>query len=172
MAWARMDDGLDEHPKVEKGLDSVSGAGFKATSELVGLAALGLWALSLANSSRRLTDGEVTPRTLRKLAPEHGERLAAILAEDFGMYDVEDGGFRIHDYLDYNPARADVLERRERDSERKARGRASGVRKDSARNPDGHTADGQAESARPGPVPSPEPHNVVPHPSSEARGAA
>lgn len=154
MAWSRLDDGLDEHVKVEALLDE---------DELRGLAAVGLWTLTLANSARRLTDGNVSTRTLKKLAPRHGQALAELLSE-VGMYEV-DGGYRIHDYLHFNPSRAETEEKRRRDSERKQAGRSDrnprGIPPDSngtsTRNPNGQASDVHAESARPVPVPGPVP---------------
>lgn len=114
MSWLRFDDGLDEHGKVEQLLDQ---------DELRGLAAIGLLTLTATNCSRRLTDGQVTVRTIKKLAPEHGMELVERLL-DAGLYDEgpdDDGAaFAIHDYLDYNPSKEDVLERRRQEAERKA----------------------------------------------------
>lgn len=94
MPWAKLDDGLDEHPKVEDLIED---------DELLGLAAVGLWALTLTSSSRRGTDGRVSSRTLRKIAPEHGADLAQRLV-DGGLYDAVDGALVIHDFLDFNPS--------------------------------------------------------------------
>lgn len=110
MSWARIDDGLDEHPKVDSMLDS---------SEIEALAAVGLWVLTLANSSRRGTDGHVTPRTLTRIAPEHGPRLAEAL-EAAGLYDRADVGYDIHDFLDYNPSAKVARGKQERISEVRA----------------------------------------------------
>jgi hypothetical protein len=100
MPWARLDDGLDEHPKIEAMLED---------DELTGLAAVGLWALMLTNSSRRLTDGHVTPRVLARIAPQHGCSLIGVL-EQAGLMDTTDErrGYTIHDYHEYNPSADEV----------------------------------------------------------------
>jgi hypothetical protein len=149
--WAKIDDGLDEHPKVDALLEN---------DELEALAAIGLWALTIANASRRGTNGAVSPRTLTKLAPEHGPRLAEILA-GAGLYDVADTGYAIHDFLDYNPSakdRAKVSEARSaagrRGAEAKwAAGKTSG--KTSGNLPD--KVDGGGQMAKHAPVPDPYP---------------
>lgn len=162
MPWTRLDDGLDEHRKVEALIEE---------NELRGLAAVGLWVLTLTNSNRRLTNGEVSTTTLRKIAPRHGPGLAARLAE-VGLYD---DGYAIHDYLDYNPSRSSVEEKRRKDSERKAQGRShrnpNGFHAESTRNPSGV----RLESARPNPIPSPIPTTTEqkdPPSSSVAKGRA
>ena len=121
MTWFRIDDGLDEHPKVEAMLEQ---------DELRSLAAIGLWTLMGANSSRRLTDGRVTKRVIGHLAPVHGQALIAELREA-GLVDPSSGGaIQIHDFLDHNPSKAEVLERRRADAERKARAREEKKRRD------------------------------------------
>jgi hypothetical protein len=87
--------------------------------ELSGLAAIGLWALALCRSSHQLTDGALSRRTVRALAPEHGERLADELLR-VGLLEVDGDGLVIHDYLVYNPPRESVLSRREKEAKRKA----------------------------------------------------
>lgn len=115
MSWAKLDDGLPDHPKVDALLEE---------DELRGLAAVGLWALSLCRCSQQLTDGAIHRRALARLAPEHGRDLAALLAAR-GLFDVDDsGGFAVHDFLTYNPSREEVLKRRAEDAQRKATARA------------------------------------------------
>lgn len=130
MAFLLIDDGLDEHDKVEHALDH---------DELDGLAAIGLWTLLCTTSARKLTDGRISKRAIAKLAPEHGRRLAELL-ELVGMLD--EGGSQIHDYLDWNRSRADIEAARREKSEKGKKGAAKrwGSRGD---NPD----DGQGMAA-------------------------
>jgi hypothetical protein len=141
VTWAKMDDGFDEHPKVEALLER---------DELQALAAIGLWTLTLTSSSRRLTDGQISARNLRRLAPEHGERLAALLTEH-GLFDDDPDGLRIHDYLHYNPSRKQIERRRKKDRVRKDSARnPHGIQKDSSRSPDGIHGDSRAPARAPG----------------------
>ncbi len=112
-----MDDTLHDHPKVDAVLE---------LDEHGGLAAMGLWALVLSSVSGQLTDGVISRRVVRRLAPEHGEALAAVLVSN-GLWDVEGDGWVMHDYLDCNESRAKVLSRREaRVAAGRRGGRASG----------------------------------------------
>lgn len=134
MSWAKVDDGLDEHPKVEALFDGHVELGMlegDALQELAALAAVGLWTLSLANSSRRLTNGRVTKRVLRAIAPATHQLLADQLV-GVGMFDPDPttGAVMIHDYLDHNPSRDKVLEQRETRAEA---GRLGGQRSGEAR---------------------------------------
>lgn len=69
-----------------------------------------------------------------------------------GMWEPADGGWIIHDYLEYNPARQDVLARRAADLARKRKDEQPA--KHSTRIPNGI----HAESQRPVPVPVPVPN--------------
>ena len=108
-----------------------------------------LWVVALSWSARNLTDGRVPATLLTRLVdlpdvPALVDRLVGL-----GLVEVKGEDVVIANYHKYQPTRADVLARREADSERKARGR----RNKSERIPDGI----HAESARPGPGPVPVP---------------
>lgn len=118
MSWARIDDGLDEHAKVDAMLEA---------DELTALAAVGLWVLTLAGASRRGTDGAVSRRALAKIAPEHGERLAGVLLEA-GLFDKAGDGHQIHDFLDWNPSAREARQKRDHISQVRAEaGRRGGL---------------------------------------------
>lgn len=114
MPWVRIDDAFYDHDKWV-GAD---------------LAEIGLWAVLLAWSNRNLSDGLV-PRGLLARFGASPETVAAMVARDV----LEDGGdsYRIHGYLDWQRDAATILEGRQRDRERKRRGREP----DSDRIPDG-----------------------------------
>lgn len=109
MAWFKVDDGLDTHEKVEE----------------TSLAATGLWVRAGSYAARHLTDGFVPHRWFRKRVPRRRERerLIAELVRERRLVS-EDGGFRLNDYLDYNPSREQVEAERARERDKKARGRA------------------------------------------------
>src|SRR5205085_10199860 len=62
-------------------------------------------------------------------------------------------GYLIHDYLDWNPSRDEVLAKRAKDSARKK----GGVQTDSATTPPGLQVEAVMDSERPVPVPVPGP---------------
>lgn len=119
------------------------------------LAAVGLWELASNYSARSLTDGVLDAIELEEvLATEPLTRqLVAVNLWHAPGHDCTRcvqppaGGVVIHDYLEYNPSRADVENARESDRKRK------GIQKDSGRNPRGIRKD----SRHPDPVPNPNP---------------
>lgn len=105
MAWGRLDDSFDAHKKVRR----------------AGLEATGLHARAMAYCAGALTDGHVDPEWLAERAGRKAGALSKLLLVA-GLWEPNDDGFVIHDYLDYNPSRDEVEEKRRKDSERKARG--------------------------------------------------
>ena len=111
MSYVRIEDDFADHPKVRK-LDK--------TAFIVHV-----WAL--CHCGRHLTDGFVALEALAG-CPWVSKRSALTRAlghlEGAGLWEREDGGFRIHDYLKFNPTRAEVLKKRQLKTERQARWRA------------------------------------------------
>jgi hypothetical protein len=110
MSYVRIDDDFADHPKVRK-LDKTAFV-------------VHVWAL--CHCGRHLTDGFVALEALAG-CPWVSKRSALTRAlgrlESAGLWKREDGGFRIHDYLTYNPTAAQVLEKRRLKTERQARWR-------------------------------------------------
>lgn len=105
MGWVKLDDAFHAHPKV-------MAAGLEAT---------GLFALSLSYSANYLTDGNVPHRWVQMTAGKRAQQLADALVAT-GLWDPRPNGYQVHDYLEWNMSKAQVLARRERDSTRKTRG--------------------------------------------------
>ena len=105
MPWGRLDDSLYDHPKVE------------ALPDDVRLAGVGLWARAISWCNRYLTDGRIPRSRIAKLDAtlDLADALVAV-----GLFDVTSDGYAVHDFLDFNDSRATVLERRQREAERKA----------------------------------------------------
>lgn len=97
MPWGKLDDALYDHPKVE------------ALPPTIRLACVGLWTLTSSYSNRHLTDGHVATGTLRKLGGT--SRLVEALIE-VGLYERNGSGIVIHDFLDHNKSRVQVLDER------------------------------------------------------------
>lgn len=97
-----------------------------------GIEGRALYVASVLYSSRELTDGEIADVVLPALAALSGVRRAKRTAEELvaiGLWERTDRGYVIHDYLDYNPSRDQVLaERGERRDARVRAGRAGGLR--------------------------------------------
>ena len=149
MSWLKIDDAMLDHRKVRRAIKDA------------GLGTLGLHIAAMLNASKYLTDGHVEREFVEELLDDarvrgkaRAEMVAALVERGLWTEDAR-GGWMIHDYLEHNPNRAEVLAKREADAERKRRGRLAqskgrpdGVHADGARTDDGV----QAESD--GPVPS------------------
>lgn len=151
MTWFRVDDRAAFHRKIVAAKNEAVGAFFRA----------GAW------SSGEGTDGFI-PRDVAVLIA--ADRIWARLVE-VGLVEVEADGWRIHDFLDWNPSAAEIAERREAQSEQKRRaGAAGGRRSGEARRSKREAEPKQAASAllrqepkrneapsRPDPDPDPDP---------------
>lgn len=158
MTWSRVDDLYDDNRKIKRAWRRHPRA-------------VGLHAMSLTYSSRHETDGLIDLEWLEEKLPKPTEREAVIKAlVECGLYEPVDGEhFRVHDYLDYNPSRADLEAKRARDAERKRN--PTGVRSDSTRTPNGSAPDVHAESngspggaSRPRTEATPASHPIPSHP--------
>jgi hypothetical protein len=111
MTWARVDDTLHSHPKA---VDA-------------GLEAMGLWVLALSYCGAYLTDGHVKRSAAARLAGDCLTALADILVR-VRLWEVHPSGdgWQVHDYLDFNPSREQVLA--ERDAKREG-GRRSAAKR-------------------------------------------
>jgi hypothetical protein len=111
LSYLLIDDCFMTHPKV---------VGLRAT-------AIALHMEALCYCARHLTDGfvPVSVPFRSRFVPKWETRQRAILElKGTGLWIEVEGGFQIHDYLDWNPDRASVLEKRRRATERKRRSRA------------------------------------------------
>jgi hypothetical protein len=109
VSWLRIDDGFANHEKV---------AGLTHQAFRLHVSALCLCA-------RDLTDGRISDTNLRALAAGlriNGPRYTQELA-DARLWSphTSKGGWKIKDYLDYNPSSTKVKEQRKRNAERQAR---------------------------------------------------
>lgn len=109
MPWVKVDDHFYCNPKVLQ----------------VGMPARGLWITLLTFAGNNLTDGFIDKKIVRQLGGTAAQ-LRQLLA--VGILEEIEGGYVIHDYLTYNPARADVEARRESNRRRQkvVRGGESG----------------------------------------------
>lgn len=106
MPWVRIDDGLPDHPKVAQVADD---------------AAMWLHVCGLCYANRYLTNGFIPKEQVRRLS-RNGSRGAAKLVKA-GLWFEEEGGYRIHDYLEYQSSRDKVLAEREAAKKRMAAAR-------------------------------------------------
>jgi hypothetical protein len=137
VSWAKFDDRYDDNRKVKRAWRTHPRA-------------VGLHAMSVTYCARHETDGIVDIEWLEDKLPSKVDRAKCLVALlSAGLFErIDDDRFRVHDYLEYNDSHAVLGERRARDAERKARGRA----KQSERSPRGRGVDVRAESDGPDPT--------------------
>ena len=115
MPYLLIDDGMAENPKIA----GLSDKAFR------------LWITSLLYCARNLTNGAISEIAIRSLAPicQIAKPLAVVRAlVEAGLFEKTDTGWVIHDYLDYNPSRADLSEKRRLSRERQKKYRGKGSR--------------------------------------------
>lgn len=115
--YARLQDELLDHPKISQAGRALgkSGRGI----------AIGFYTIALMYCNRHLSDGYLAIDVVEGFASYFTNPLAiADALASAGLFEQTDGGYRIHDYREYNPTLAEIKRRRKVDRERKANGRA------------------------------------------------
>lgn len=171
MTWVKLDDRITEHPKVIE----------------TGPFGLALFVASIAYCNRNLTDGFVPRSAMATMLPTQWVDLDDVIwtaaahsghrGEDFdclafaevlvdaALFDKAPAGFWIHDYLDYQPSKDEVLALRE---VRADAGRRGGLAKAKARPKQAASKGSSKEPSKPEanlkpvPVPVPDPENQRP----------
>lgn len=106
MAWANFDDNFADHPKVVPLSDT----------------AFRLHTSGILYCARYLTDGYVSASQVPRLTPTYTKAaLRELLAPGLWSTD-EEGGYNIHDYLQWNRSREQIMYERVRKSEAGKRG--------------------------------------------------
>lgn len=131
MAWMRIDDRVRTHPKIVK----------------AGPAPGWFWFCGICYCREHLTDGFIPTEMLASLCPGVGigsaRRHTQVLVR-VKLWHETDGGYQVHDFLDWNPSRAEVVAKREKDSERKKDGFRMEIAVDSERKNNGVQTDSEA----------------------------
>jgi hypothetical protein len=114
--WARLDDALIDHQKV-----FIAGEAIGKNGPAV---AIGFYAIALMWSNKQLSDGFLPDSVIRSFTRyADNPRSVADALVKAELFDKVDGGFRIHDYADYNPSAANIKKKRREDRLRKAEAR-------------------------------------------------
>jgi hypothetical protein len=135
LTWTKLDDGILDHPKIAQ----------------VGLMGYAWFTAGLVYSNRNLTDGFIPYGVARKLFPlintdselrvwsagmtcgmmgyDGEEAIEQVIGwlTGAGLWDEVPGGYTVHDFLDWNPSRTDVLSLREKRTEAGKRGGKASV---------------------------------------------
>lgn len=100
--------------------------------------ALGLHLLGMSYCADQLTNGVVHDWFVAQKLPHSRERRAIVTAlVNAGLWEPVDDGYQIHDWLDFNPSREQIEQRRRKDRQRHKKPRAS------AGNPNGIHAESE-----------------------------
>ncbi|TDD77722.1 hypothetical protein [Actinomadura rubrisoli] len=94
MTWFKVDDSFYDHPKVFDLPDS----------------AVALWTRAGCWSARNLTDGVVPARLPARLCDDHEAAVRALV--DSGLWERTRGGYRFHDWDQYQPSKDEVTAER------------------------------------------------------------
>lgn len=105
MPWVKLDDRFPSHRKIA----------------LLSDRAFRLHVSAMCWCAENLTDGHIGDRELALVANIRGIKATAKLLEEAGLWDRVDDGWVVHDYLDYNPSRDQVLAERKKNAERQER---------------------------------------------------
>lgn len=106
MTWFKVDDSFHSHSKV------------MAASP----AALGLWVIAGSWSASKPSDGFVPDHVLPRLLPDSAELARELVT--VGLWRREKGGYRFHDWLEYQPSAEHVAAERDAAKERMRKLRA------------------------------------------------
>lgn len=102
--WVKLDDTFTDHPKVME----------------VGPLCGWLYVCGLTYCARYLTDGFIRDSQVKKLADVKNATNLAKRLVSVGLWDKVNGGYRIHDYSDYNPPAETVKNKRKNEAKRLA----------------------------------------------------
>lgn len=142
MPWARIDDEFHDNVKVVE----------------AGTLAVGLYTLCLSWAAEQLTDGKIPAKMIHRLCCDVDDPI--LLAErlvEVGLFERDGNDYLIHDYLEYNPSRVQVLAERDAARERmRTRRNANGTFGESSGNVRPNI-DETSDCVRSTPVPFPVP---------------
>ena len=103
MPWVRLDENAMEHPKIVTLPDG----------------AFRLWVQGLAHCQKFLTDGAITGLAMRALRAYSPKRMTDLISA--GLWQPDDDGVTVHDYLQWNDSRDHVENARRTAKERMAK---------------------------------------------------
>lgn len=146
MAWVKLDDAFFRHDKARS----------------AGKDGRALFVASLCYSADRRSDGFIADTHLGVLAAEAEVRTAvAKVLIEVGLWERVEGGYHVHDYLDYQPSADEVEQRRLKRAEAGSKGgtRAAQTR---AKRQASATASATAKSQQPPKQPASKPATPLP----------
>jgi len=157
MPWANLDDHFHDNPKVLE----------------TPLPGVGLYAIGLSYCSAHMTDGFIPQAVVRGI---RGWTTAVRMLIDRKLWEPVEGGFRVHDYLQWNRSRAQVLADRAAAADRKRMSRRTPAGQNEDVRPESHRTSGRSHTTpardQPNPIQSGRPPAVPGSPSTPLTAAA
>jgi len=111
--WSRLDDALLDHRKVFEAGDRIGKNGPAI--------AIGLYAMGLMWTNKQLSDGYLPAGVVKRFPVAEPVRFAQALV-GARLWEKVKGGYRIHDFHDWNFTAAQIQLQRKEDRERKRKG--------------------------------------------------
>jgi hypothetical protein len=105
--WVKIEDVSPDHPKLAR----LSPAGY------------GLWVAGICYCNRNLTDGFIPDSMARRILGVDQDVVDGLVMA--GVWELVDGGYLVHDYLEHQQSRAEILDARGKAAERARKYRAS-----------------------------------------------
>lgn len=154
MPWTKIDDQFYDHPKIVA----------------AGPLGVALFVCALSYCGRHLTDGFIQAAQVHRLIDiEHAQAVADQLVK-VGLWDRVNGGYHVHDYLEYNPSAQQVKQERKAAALRKAEWRRKRAEEEKAvRRASSHSGspEGTDTGSHSYPDPDPDP-DPLPHEDSSS----
>jgi hypothetical protein len=152
MAWLKLDDNAPQHKKVLR----------------VPPAARWLWICGLAYCQRLRTDGHIPAEALATFAVDKPKPLAdALVAAN--LWHEDDGGYRVHDFLEWNDSADDRESKTAEKGDRQRRWREKKRLQRTSADDHVDASTGDAVDAAPTPPPTPAPPPREPRASASVR---
>ena len=159
MPWIKIDDKFHSHPKVIA----------------AGAEGVALYVVALSWCGEYLTDGFIPEAQVRRLSLSDNYQATAAHLVSVGLWDIANGGYQIHDYLEYNPSAEQVKADREANAKRQADWRTRQAQQSEEPEPNGgndDTSNGDSNGVTNGvtntapipipvPIPNPEPEDIA-----------
>lgn len=139
MAWAKLDDRYDDNPKIKRAWKRHP-------------AAVGLHTMAVTYCCRHELDGVVDMEWIEEKLPVKRERdLVCDSLVEIGLFEERPGGFMVRNFLEFNPSKQALADRRKKDRDRKeSNGNKRGSKSYSKRNPAGNPSEAVGTHAHPG----------------------
>jgi hypothetical protein len=118
--WARLDDALIDHAKI-----FTAGAHLGTNGAAI---AIGMFAVGLIWSNRHLSDGFLPAAVVKRFPHVERPLKVADALVKAGLWETTEGGFRVHDFHEWNLGHADARAKRDHVADVRSKAGTNGAR--------------------------------------------